>query len=54
MENNIILLNMFPNNTITNIVSKKYKTLGPIFLITFIYLLKNDFDLKRLKFFIKS
>ena len=35
MENNIILLNVFLNNRITNLVSKQYKTLSPNFLITF-------------------
>ena len=32
MKNNIILLNVFPNNTITYLVSKKYNTLGYTYL----------------------
>ena len=39
IKNNIILLNMFPNNAITNHVSKQYKTLGSTFFNKFFYLL---------------
>ena len=54
MVNNTILLNVFPNNTITNLVSKQYKKLGPTFLLIFDFSSFKLVDLKPLKYFIKK
>lgn len=48
MRNNIILLNVFTNNTIINLAIKQYKTLDHTFpIILFIYFLLNIY--KKLK-----
>ena len=49
MENNIIPLNVFPNNTITNFISKQDKILGPTFFKKNYLSASKLFDLKPLK-----
>ena len=45
---------MFPNNTITNLLSIQYKKLSPTFLIIFYLSSFKLVDLKPLKYFIKN
>ena len=47
MENNIILLKVYLNNTIINLMFKQNITLGVIFLITFYYYFFKVFDISN-------